>query len=415
MPDTCLARQPIVDLRREVHAYELLFREFVGDTRCSSADGDQASAALMLRALMEIGIERVSSGRLAFINCTERILFLDGIEEMIPPKSAVLEVLESIDASPRVIERVRQLAGMGFRIALDDFSYAPALDPLLDLADYVKIDVQALTPEEVRRHVALRGSRRFALIAEKVETYDEFRRCQDLGFDYFQGWFFCKPETLQGRVPPANRLAAVQVVAKLHEQDVAIDDVVRLVNLDAALSYCVLRLANASLHARPIPIESVRDGVMRLGIAGLRRWLAVIMMAGLDQKPRELLVTGIIRARSCEVVGKERGGDSAPNPEALFTLGLFSVLDALFDCPLSDVLSRIPLAAPLKDALLNGAGPKGRILADVIAFERGQDARFDPVLARSWLAALGWADTMLAGLGLAERGTPAPPRRPQPV
>jgi c-di-GMP phosphodiesterase len=411
MPAICLARQPIVNVQREVHAYELLFRENVDAEEYDGDDGDRASAGIILRALMGLGLDRITSGRPAFINCTERLLSFEGLDFVLSPDLVVLEVLEDVKPEPAVIERLQRLSESGFRIALDDFQYDPAFAPFLEIADYVKIDLKTRGLQDLQRSRNKFPSH-CALIAEKVETYEDFHRCVDLGFDYFQGWFICNPETLEGHLPAADRLTALQVIARLHEKDVAIDEVVRLVSLDPSLGYCVLRVANSSAYARPIEVNSVHEGVMRLGISGLRRWVSIMMMAGLDHKPRELLFTGIVRARMCEALGRQQGGD----PDAMFTIGLFSILEAMFDRPLGHILADISLASHVTDALISGAGVGGQVLRAVVCFEQGGRAAPDHLILRAkltevWLEALDWTHAMLRGLGMASP-LGAPARKP---
>jgi EAL and modified HD-GYP domain-containing signal transduction protein len=401
----CLARQPIVDPQRVVHGYELLFRGDADAKTCAASDGDQASAGVILRALMGLGLERIASGRPAFINCTGRLLTFEGLDLILSPGLAVLEVLENVEPTPAVVRKLQDLSAKGFKIALDDFVYDPKFDPFLEIADYVKIDVLATTPAEMREH-RRRCPGRAALIAEKVETYDAFIRCVDLGFDYFQGWFFCTPETLEGHLPTADRLTTLRVIARLHEKDVAIAEIVKLVSLDPTLGYCVLRIANSSVYARPVEVRSVHEGVMRLGVSGLRRWVTIMMMAGLEHKPQELLVTGIIRARMCERLARDAGCDG----DGMFTVGLFSILAAIFDRPLGLILGEIALTAAVADALLYGTGPAGEVLREVLAHERGAPPRPDALfpgarLAEAWIEALDWTEAMLRGLGIASRST----------
>lgn len=390
-----LARQPIVDRSRHVHGFEVLFRRDRSAETCGCG-GDQATAGVILRALTGLGIERITAGRLAFINVTERLLDVDGFELLLPPEIVVLEVLENIEPSARLVRRLQELRARGFRIALDDFEHRPGFDPLLDLADYVKVDVLALSEPELRRHAALKRACGASFVAEKVETYEDFRRCADLGFDLFQGWFFCKPETLDGRQVSANRITAIQIIARLHQADVSIDEVTRLVTLDPALSYCVMRVANSTLYSRPVEVESIREGVMRLGIAGLRRWVSVMLMAGLEDKPRELFTTALVRARMCEILARDRGADA----DAGFTVGLFSVLDAMFDRPLEEILAELPLSKNVREALLVRGGDAGSILCMVLDQEQGMWAAREPDLTRPWLDALDWSRSMLDALGL---------------
>jgi EAL and modified HD-GYP domain-containing signal transduction protein len=416
MPDTCLARQPIVDARREVYAYELLFREQAGDDACDGKDGNRQTAAVVFRALAAIGLDRVTSGRRAFVNCTQHLLKLEDFASILPPDLIVLEVLENVEPEPALVRRLHELSDAGFRIALDDFVYEKKYEPLLEVADYVKLDVRAHGIDALRRHAGLKQSTGCQLIAEKVETYDEFRQCIDLGFDYFQGWFICRPETLHGPVAGPDRLTAIQIIARLHEPHVPIDDIVKLVALDPALSYSVVRIANSTLYARPIEVGSIREGVMRLGLTGLRRWVSIMLMAGLKHKPREVLVTAIVRARMCEELGRRLGGDL----DGLFTIGLFSVLDAMFDRPLDRILRELPLSAAVTEALLHGRGLGGQVLQSVIAHERGDwEADVAPpvphsAVADAWVEALDWSQSMLGALGFATEARRATTRH-QPV
>jgi c-di-GMP phosphodiesterase len=417
MSDPCLARQPIVDARREVYAYELLFREMAGDEACDGLDGNRHTAAVVCRSLAGIGLDRVTSGRPAFVNCTRHLLELEDFALILPPQKVVLEVLESVDPDPAIIGRLRALSAAGFRIALDDFVYSAKYEPLLEMADYVKIDIRAHDAAAIRRHAKLKKARKFRLVAEKVETYEEFSRCVDLGFDLFQGWFICRPETLQGPVASPERLTALRLIARLHEPNVPIDDIVELVTLDATMSYAVLRIANSTLYVRPIEVASIRDGVMRLGLAGLRRWVTIMLMAGLSHKPREVLVTAIVRARMCEAFGRQLGGDV----DGLFTIGLFSVLDALFDLPLERVLAELPLSETVTDALLHGRGLGGQVLQSVMAHERGtwETDLAPPVprsaIGRAWIEAIEWSRAMLGALGFTTEETRCNPPRPEPA
>jgi EAL and modified HD-GYP domain-containing signal transduction protein len=402
-----LARQPIVNRHRQVHAFEVLFRKDAAADRCDTG-GDQATAGVILRALMGLGIQRITDGRPAFINVTERLLDVDGLEFILPPDLVVLEILESVERSTRLVRRLQELREVGFRIALDDYVHRPGSEQLLEIADYVKVDVRALDASEVQRHARLKKASRASFVAEKVEAYDEFRRCVDLGFDLFQGWFFCKPETMAGSQANANRMTAIQVIARLHQADVPIDEVTRLVTLDPALSYCVMRVANSTLYSRPVEVESIHDGVMRLGVVGLRRWISVMLMAGLEDKPRELFMTALLRARMCELLALERSAD----PDIAFTIGLFSVLDAMFDRPLDQVLAELPVSKQIRDALLFRGGDAGAILRVVLAQDQGQWEATDPVVTQQWLQALDWSRSMLDALGLRAPANVGARRRP---
>ena len=206
------------------------------------------------------------------------------------------------------------------------------------------------------------------LIAEKVETQDQFQLCSDLGFDYFQGYFFCKPKLVEGKQIPTNRLAATRLVAKLQHPDLTADQIEETIRQDVTLSYKLLRFVNSAYSALPRNVDSIGHAAMMIGTARLRNWASLLMLATMDDKPRELMVTGIVRAKMCEQLAELTG---IRMPERFFTTGLFSVLDAMLDSKMENVLERLPLSEEIVQALLTREEILGRMLDFTIAYEQG--------------------------------------------
>lgn len=412
MPNAFLARQPIYDRKLEVFGYELLFRSGVNG-HAEFADADQATSQVLLNAFMEIGLESIVGDRIAFINFT-RAFIMGHYPLPFPPGKGCLEILEDIKVDAELVEAVRHLSGQGYTIALDDFVYHETLRPLVKLADIIKIDVLALDRAELKRHVALLRKFGAKLLAEKVETQDDYAFCRELGFDYFQGYFFCKPKVISGSRMPANRLVALRLLAGLQNPDIRIDELDALVSQDVTMSYKLLRCINSAFYSLPRKVESIRQAIVILGIQWLKTWVSLMVLANIDDKPRELMITAMVRAKMCELLAAAAGQKGA---ERFFIAGLFSVLDALMDRPLEELLKTLPLSDDISAALLQHQGPLGPTLHCVLAYDHGNwDEVHCPVLSTSevtqtYLDAVAWAGQVAQAL-LAGDGPPSPTRRP---
>ena len=394
-----VGRQPIYDRRLEVIAYEVLFRRGAV-AQADVLDGDHATAQVLLNTFLEIGLDAVVGQQRAFINCTRGMLLQDMVQ-VFPPERVGIEVLEDIVVDSDLLVAVRGLATQGYLIALDDFHYQDALRPLLELADVVKLDICALDRPRLDEHVTLLRAYDVKLLAEKVETHDDFQYCKDLGFDYFQGYFFCRPDLITGRRTPLNRLALLQLLAELQRPEVEFRTLEALCSRDAALSYKLLRIINSAFYGLPRKVESIRHALHLLGLKTLTTWASLLLLARIDTKPHELLRTAMVRAKMCEQLGQAMGQDGS---ETFFLVGLFSVLDALLDHPLPEVLAALPLADAISQALLHHEGVLGATLRCVLAYERGtweevHDLGLAPeVLMHAYLAAIAWTTATSAAL-----------------
>ena len=392
MEDIFIGRQPICDRNLDVYAYELLFRS-AHSQAANVSDGDQATSQVIVNTFMEIGLDNIVSNRLAFINLT-RNFFTDEHAISLPQERVVLELLEDIEADAAVIEGVKRLSERGYVIALDDFIYHESLKPLVALANIVKIDIMALDRDQIREHVRELRQYPLRLLAEKVESQEEFEFCKDLGFDYFQGYFFAHPKVIQGQRLPSNRLATLHLLSRLQDPDISPRDLEELISRDVSFSYRILRYVNSAALAMN-KIESIRQAVVILGLRTIKSWTSLLALSQVDDKPAELVVTTMVRAKMAEGLAKAR---KARNPETYFTVGLFSALDALMDNSMEELLIQLPLAEHITNALLRFEGEHGEILKCVLAYERGEWEHVicanlsQAQISDCYLAAVQWAN-----------------------
>lgn len=394
MPTIAIGRQPIFDKALNTVAYELLFRDCDGKNRATIRDGDQATTEVILTAFTEIGLKNLFNNKPAFINLTRS--FIEGTVPL--PNMAgqvVLEVLEHIPVNDTTVAAVKRLRQQGYTIALDDHVYHPHLDPFVDAADIIKLDILSQDHATLAETVRLLRGKGKKLLAEKIETHDEFAFCQSLCFDYYQGYFFCRPEVLTLKAMPANKLQVIKILSKLQDPDTHIDELENDISHDVTLSYRLLRYVNSAHFALRQEIESISQSIMLLGWDNIRSIATLIIMSRIEDKSIDLFKTGLIRAGMCRVLAKKvrPGAD-----DSFFTAGLLSIIDALMDQPMGEVMQQLPLSDELQNALVYQQGDIGHTLADVIEYVKGHPAAvcgsnysLDD-LTEAYLQALQWAD-----------------------
>jgi len=374
MPDVFVARQPIYNRALDVVAYELLFRDSDGG-HAVITDPEAATSKVILNSFTEIGLENIVGNRRAFINVSKRFL-LEGsstLLDLLPANRIVLELLEDVEPDEELLEVLRNLSDRKYTLALDDFTWNESLQCLVDVARIVKLDLVALDRPAIEEHVERLRPLGLKLLAEKVETHEDFEFCKGVGFDYYQGYFFCKPKTISGRSVATNQLIKLRLVSQLQGADVGFDELEDIISCDVGLSYRLLRYINSAFFSLPREVASIRQALVLLGQRNIRKWATLLVLADVDNdKPQELMVTGLIRARMCELVGEARGGLDA---DTYFTTGLFSVVDAMMDSTMEAILGELPLSEDIRQALLEQTGPAGEVLQAVVAFERGEIGR----------------------------------------
>jgi len=390
MAQALIARQPIFDQRQHVFGYELLYRGPEGGE--STWDGNRASSSVLLEVLNQGHGSELLGQEKAFINLT-RTLLGDLARLPLTREGMVLEVLEDIEVDEDLVSLVAWLKEAGYQVALDDFVLSEENYVLIKHADIIKVDIQLLSWDELRYQARQLAQHPVHLVAEKVETHEERDLCEELGFEYFQGFFFARPEKMSGSKLPPDRARILQLMERIHDPSVELSELKAIILHDVALSYSILRLINSAYFPTRTRVESVQHAVALLGVEGTRAWLTVIAMSYLGNKPRELQVQGLLRARMTSKVG----GLLGESPNRAFLVGLLSILDALMDRPLTDLLDQIPIVNSVRKALLERSGLLGEALALVLSYERGQWADLEEAalspgqIGQAYLDALDWA------------------------
>jgi EAL and modified HD-GYP domain-containing signal transduction protein len=391
MSEIFIGRQPIFDQSLNVIAYEILYRR--GDEgQANFYDSDSATTEVLINLFSEFGLEKIAGAHPAYINLSPRFLY-DRCPLPFPPGRIVLEIPENLPIDRALVEAVKVLSDSGHCIALDDIADPGRVKPLLSYADVVKVDLITSDRNRLCENVSLLKQYNVKLLAEKVETHEEYRLCKQLGFDYFQGYFLCRPKTIQGKqISPAG-IVVLQLLNQFQDPDVDFSRLEQIISQDVLLGYKLLQLINSAHYGMPRKIESIRQAISLLGLEQLRGWLTLFLFTKTWGKPQELTILAMMRAKLCELLARAHGES---RPEKYFMIGLFSVLDALLDAPMEKVLLHLPLAAEASDALLFRSGTLGSFLQCVIAHERGQwdivksIFPYPEALRKLYLEALDW-------------------------
>lgn len=387
-----VGRQAIFDLKMDTYAYELLFRD--GDaTSANVTDGNRATSQVINNAFLVIGLEQIVQHHYAFINLTREFL-LGEIPFPLPPGKVVLEVLEDVAVDSALVASLKDFKSKGYKIALDDFILSEKNSVLVPFADIIKVDLMALTQKELIEQVKALKQYDVKLLAEKVETKQEYELCKQLGFEYFQGYYFCKPDIVAGKQLPPNRLALLEMISTLQNSDCSFEELEVIISKDVAISYKLLRIINSSFYSLAKPVASIQKALVVLGLQALRNWVTVIGLSQIDDKPKELINSSLVRAKMCELLAVELVYEKG----SAFTVGLFSMLDVLMDQPLQDLLDKLPLADEISEALIGYNGNLGKLLAMVVAYERNDWEELEKVaivpvciLRKAYIESIEWS------------------------
>jgi EAL and modified HD-GYP domain-containing signal transduction protein len=320
----------------------------------------------LIDALADFGLETVVGRIPAFVNITREFV-VGELPLPLPPEMVVLELLENIEPDAEVVRGLRRLRKRGFHIAIDDYTGSrPGYDAVLACGSIVKVDCFGRSVDEVAEILQSLKAHRVKLLAEKVERHEEFRAYLDLGFELFQGYFFARPNLLERRAASANRANILRLLAELQDLDRTAEDLEQIIVRDPALSLKLVRYLNSARIGLERRIDSLREVVIYLGTETVRNIACLLMLSRVDDKPRQLMITAMMRARMCEELARSTGRSS---PHAAFMVGLFSTLDAMLDRQMPDVLAELPLSEQVSRALLDHQGPLGEDLETVLAHE----------------------------------------------
>jgi c-di-GMP-related signal transduction protein len=394
MTDCYVGRQPILDQDLRLHAYELLFRtDPANEAKFSS--GDSATSQVLLNAFLDIGLERVANQRIVFVNLTRQFI-VDAPLVSFPHERIVFEVLEDIVVDDSILDSLRNLKQQGFMLALDDFILREDTAPMVEFADYVKLDILALSGAELQRHVGALKPHGVKLLAEKIETRSQYETCKAYGFDYFQGYFFSRPEIVTGRRPPSSGIAVIKLLSMVSDPKVSNEELERIIIQDGALSMRVVRFVNSAMMGLNRRVGSIREAIIYAGRKTIRDMSMLIAMAKLANSMPEMMVAAMVRARTCELLVGTYG--MAASADVAFTVGLFSVLDVIMGISMQELLSEMALGEEVEQAILAQTGSYGAVLRCALMLEVGELTAPLPGgikwndAAGLYLDALEWAD-----------------------
>ena len=402
--DVFVARQPIFNRNREVYGYELLYRLNTANYYNNpDGDGDRATSEVIANSFLLIGLDALTGGKRAFINFTQNLLKSE-VPTILPKELIAVEILENIEVDQKLIDACRKLKQMGYTIVLDDFVLDDTFRPLIEMADIIKIDFLDDKIKEKMSSIRKYGTNKVQLLAEKVETTEAFHQAFDLGYSYFQGYFFSKPIILAGQDIPGYKLNNLQMLHEVNMPELDFDKLESVIKRDVSLSYKLLKYINSAAFGFRSKIDSIKHALVILGTREIKKWVSLIIMRGLgEDKPDEIMTSSIVRAKFCEllapVVGlKERSPD-------LFLMGLFSMIEAFINRPMADILQELPLAGDVKNALLGKECRYRDVYELVLAYEKGDwenfficAAKFEMVGAdvpKIYLESLMWANQVM--------------------
>lgn len=365
-----IARQPIFSTDLSVWGYELLFRSS-GTAQTAVITNENQATSQVIADGFTLVRPGLSSSQKLLINFPEQLL-LDETALALPPSTCVIEILETVHPTPSIMEALQKLKQAGFTIAMDDYTGEYALEPFLDIADILKMDILALgaDPARVRKALDCLGGRKLKLLAEKVENEEVFRFCSEIGFTLFQGYFFCRPEIIPGKKIPAGAATKLRLLKELSDPNFEAGRIAQIINTDPGLSYRLFRYLNSASFGLRNHVDSVSHAVNMIGQRPLACWLQAVILSDLNPSPRaaEVSFLSLQRARFLELLSQKLD----LTPHVAFTLGLFSLLDSLLRVDMSTILDELQLSQDLICALTNQTPSRMSLgLSLVRAYESG--------------------------------------------
>lgn len=364
-----VARQPIFNVNREVYAYELLFR--IGEENCfPDIPPDEATSKILTSTHLSLGIEEITGDKKAFINF-HRDTLMFRFPTSLDASKVVIEVVESVEVDDALIAACKHIRGLGYPIALDDYDMQGKWEAFIPFTSVVKIDVTGIPHEEIPALVERFKSNKIELVAERIETYEDFRKFKEMGFDYFQGYFLAKPEIVRHRKLGPSSLTMMQLLTLSSQPKLNFDEVNKIIERDPSLTYLLLRFINNPLVNKRHKITSLKHALTFMGEVEVKKFISLLALANLnDGQPTELMQMALVRAKFCELVYTEI--HSNDDPLTGFLTGLLSLLDAMMEQNIEDLVSKVPISDSVKDALCGQPGLLRNCLTLGQYFERAK-------------------------------------------
>lgn len=364
-----VARQPIFTRKKNVFGYEMLFRNGL-ENSFPNIDGDTATSKVLSNTFFSFDLNEILGKKPGLINFTKELI-LQKTPLLFPKEHIIIEVLEDIEPDKKIISALSQFKKAGFRIALDDFIYDKKFIPMIELCSIIKFDLVA-TPLHTLEHIVkdIQSNYRITLLAEKVETYEEFETAKKMGFALFQGYFFSKPEILSKKDISSTQISKLKLINEMGKTKLNLTKIEQLIKMDVSVSFKLLKFINSAYFNRPSSIDTIKDAMTYLGTDELKKFINVVAVSGLNEsKPDELVKFSMIRARMCELCATVL--TTHFTSEELFTIGLFSRMDAMMDMSMENILGNITFSNKIKTALLGNDPQCTKILSIIESVEKG--------------------------------------------
>ncbi len=394
------ARQPILDIDKKLFAYELLFRDSI-DNVFPEIDADEATTKMIEASNFNVGLSEFTGSKPAFINFTLETLS-KGYPETLSTDEVVIEILETVKPGKKLLEICQDLNEKGYTIALDDYIHQPVWRHFYPFIKIIKIDWQDTSIDIIKEvKTAIADFPHIKLLAEKVETYEEYNQALELGFELFQGFFFAKPEMVKTKNLSPSQIAMAELLYETSKPDLDLTSITSVFERDVTLSYKLLRYANSPIFRRRNEISTIKQALVILGSGELKRFLGLMFAANVNpDKPSELINSAMARAKFCELVAEQV--NTSLDTSIAFLTGLLSLIDAIVDEELEGILAKLPLAQEIKDTLLTRKGTMAALIKLVELIERADWHKTSIVMeklgvekskvVRNYNQAIAWAD-----------------------
>jgi EAL and modified HD-GYP domain-containing signal transduction protein len=392
-----LGRLPIFDRELKVYAYELLFRSRVNDSYNHSGADDHATSAVLTGSFLTAGMETITRGKVAFINFTQNLL-INELADIFPKNLMAVEVLDKVESTEDVIAACQKLKHSGYLLVLGAFVFETEL--VMKLADIIKVDFPGTEVDTRRSLLQGSGSGKVKFLADKLETREVFEQALGMGYHYFQGPFFTKPLIISMQEVSAHKLSCLRLLQELNQPELDMAQLEKIIKQDVTLSYKLLSYINSAFFGLPHKIQTIKHALSLLGPPKVKKWLSLIALSSMgNDKTEELVVASLIRAHFCELMAPKAGlQDRAAE---VFLMGLFSMLDALLDQPMPEILAKLPISEDIKLALLGDESVFSELYGLLLVIEKGDWGQvFEHVvelklavndLSSAWLKALDWS------------------------
>ena len=380
MLNAFIGRQPVLDIHTSTYGYELLYRDGTENAFASKSDGD-ATLNVIENSTLSADFDLLSGKKRVFINFTEKLL-LEGIWAALPKDQVVIELLETINPSEDILEICKIIKKSGYMIALDDFRYSSSWDPIIEIVDIIKIDIKATPNQEVEAYAKKFINNGVKLLAEKVETLSEYYWTRKLGFTYFQGYYFSKPEIIRTEQIPTSRLTKLRLIHEVNKEDFDFGEAEKLLKHDPGLTIKLLRYTNSAALGLKNEVYSIRQALTMIGQRNIKKWVSILAVSAFtDKKPKELMHTVVKRGQFCELLAPLFGYVNK-EAQSLFLIGMFSLLDAIIDMPMEKVIEQVAVSEEISDTILGRKTPYSDVLNLAIAFETGEWGKMNFIIKK---------------------------------